>query len=196
MKSAGFTLVELLVGLFLFGLMAAAGAALAVSGADASGRARTLVADTAAVTRMRALLMADALQAAPRPWRDAAGAVHPAFASGDGQLFTLVRRGWANPAGAPRAELQRVTWLVTGGRLLRRAAPMIDGGSDDAGSPATMLIGGVERAQLRLWVAGAWRDAPVAADGAALPAAIELTLEGAGFGRLRQVVPITGGAGR
>lgn len=192
MRTAGFTLVELLVGLFLFGMMAAAGAALAISGADASARTSTLVADTAAITRMRALLMADALQAAPRPWRDAAGAVHPAFSTSDGQLFTLVRRGWANPAGAPRAELQRVTWLITGGRLVRRPAPMIDGGSDGEG--ATTLLEGVEQARLRLWVAGAWQDAPLAAEAAALPAALELTLEGQGFGRLRQVVPMAGGA--
>jgi general secretion pathway protein J len=190
MKDNGFTLVELLVGLFLFGLMAAAGAMLAISGADASAQATRLVDEAGAITRLRALLMADALQAAPRPWRDAAGAVQPAFAMRSGTLFTLVRRGWANPAGAPRAELQRVTWQLDRGQLLRRAAPMIDGTDDGA---ATVLLNGVERAQLRLWVGGRWQDAAGAADPTALPAAIELTLEGARIGRLRQVVPVAAG---
>ena len=69
MREAGFTLIELLVGLLLFGLMAAAGTALLAGSVQASGQAQALVSASGDLARLRALLTADAGQAAPRPWR-------------------------------------------------------------------------------------------------------------------------------
>ena len=105
MREAGFTLIELLVGLFLFGLMAAAGTALLAGSVQASGQAQALVGASGDLARLRALLTADAGQAAPRPWRDREGRPHAAFAVNDGALFTLVRRGWANLSQVLRASL-------------------------------------------------------------------------------------------
>ena len=191
MKDAGFTLIELLVGLMLFGLMAAAGTALLAGSVQASSQAQALVGRSGDLGRLRALLTADAGQAAPRPWRDNEGRPHPAFSHNSGTLFTLVRRGWANPGAAPRASLQRVEWLVEGETLVRRSAAMIDG--TDAAQSA-VLARGVTAARLRVLGAGGWQDSWTGEPGA-LPRAIELTLRGPQIGRVRQIVALgPGGA--
>jgi general secretion pathway protein J len=185
MKQAGFTLIELMVGLFIFGLMAAAGTSLLASASGASAQAQQLADDTGDLARLTALLGADMAQAAPRPWRDVAGQPRPAFSAGDGALFTLVRRGWANPAGAPRASLQRVSWRLDGDRLIRRSAAMLDG--SDAGSE-TVLLAGVASARLRLLGPRGWQDGWGSAD--TLPRAAELVLAGPELGEVRQLLLI------
>ena len=186
MKQAGFTLIELLVGLFLFGLMAAAGTALLAGSVQASGQAQALLGTSGDLARMRALLIADAGQAAPRPWRDGEGRPQPAFASNNGALFTLVRRGWANPGGSPRASLQRVEWVIEGDTLVRRSAAMVDG---TAAAQSSVLARGVTAARLRVLTAQGWQDAWSGA-ATTLPRALELTLDGPQIGHVRQIVPL------
>jgi general secretion pathway protein J len=114
---------------------------------QASGQAQALVGASGDLARLRALLTADAGQAAPRPWRDREGRPHAAFAVNDGALFTLVRRGWANPSQAPRASLQRVEWVIQGDTLVRRSAAMVDG---PAATQASVLAKGITAARLRV----------------------------------------------
>lgn len=191
MREAGFTLIELLVGLFLFGLMAAAGTALLAGSVQASGQAQALVGASGDLARLRALLTADAGQAAPRPWRDGEGRAHAAFVVNDGALFTLVRRGWANPGAAPRASLQRVEWVIDGDRLVRRSAAMVDG---TAATQASVLARGVTAARLRVLTAQGWQDG-WAGQPTQLPRALELTIDGPQIGHVRQIVPLgPGGA--
>lgn len=189
---AGFTLIELLVGLFLFGVMAAAGTVLLGSAVQAGDVSRVLLNDAQGQIRLRALLSGDCAQAAPRPWRDGQGISQPAFAANDSNLFTLVRRGWRNPDGAPRASLQRVTWLLDGGNLVRRAAPMLDG---DAPGTDTILASGITSARLRILGSGGWQDRWAATGPAELPRAIELTLAGPELGQMRHVL-LLGPGGR
>lgn len=183
MKGNGFTLVELMVGLFLFGLMAAAGTSLLASASGASVQAQAMADDTGDLARLTALLNADCAQAAPRRWRDITGEPRPAFSANDGALFTLIRRGWANPAGNVRASLQRVSWRLEGDRLIRRSSAMLDG--SDAGTE-TVLLSGVSAARLRLLGPNGWQDGWAGAD--TLPRAAELTLSGRQFGEVRQVL--------
>ncbi|MEI6486462.1 MAG: type II secretion system minor pseudopilin GspJ [Sphingomonadales bacterium] len=185
MKQAGFTLIELLVGLFLFGLMAAAGTALLAGGVQAGTQAQAIVGHSGDLARMGALLTADAGQSAARLWRDRDGKAHPAFSANDGALFTLVRRGWANPAAAPRASVQRVSWAVEGDALVRRAAPMVDG--TDAGMPSVVLKG-VTSVRLRILGSAGWQDGWLSRDPTAVPRALELTVAGPQIGQLRQIV--------
>ncbi len=186
MREAGFTLIELLVGLFLFGLMAAAGTALLAGSVQASGQAQALVVVSGDLARLRALLTADAGQAAPRPWRDGEGRPHAAFAVNDGALFTLVRRGWVNPEGHPRASLQRVEWLIDGDRLVRRSAAMVDG---PAAAQSSVLARGVTAARLRVLTVQGWQDG-WSGQPTQLPRALELTLDGPQIGHVRQIVPL------
>lgn len=182
-RRAGFTLVEMLVALFVFALLATAATALLSFGVDARERVTARLDDAAALTRTRALLGADLAQAAPRPWRDAAGLMQPAFTATPAGL-TLVRRGWANPDGAARASLQRVQWRLVDGRLERQAAAMVDG--TPLGPPAVLLTG-LERLEVRVIADRGWRTdwRPAVPDG--LPQGVELTLTGPAIGTLRQV---------
>jgi general secretion pathway protein J len=172
MKSAGFTLVELLVALFIFGLLAAGGTALLASGIEASNSARAAMDRQGALARSRSLLMADLAQAADRPWRAEDGSRQPAFQLGADRLV-LVRRGWRNEGGAARASLQRVEWRIVEGRLERRAAAMLDGAS--WGPPAAALEG------LR-----GGQFAALGPEGREMPAAVALTLDLPG-GPVRQL---------
>jgi general secretion pathway protein J len=189
--SAGFTLIELMIGLLIFGLMASAGTALLAGSVEASSQARSLADDAGSLTRLNTLLAADCLQAAPRPWRDQQGQRHSAFSTGEGALFTLVRRGWTNQADAPRASLQRVSWALEGDRLVRRGAAMVDG--TDAG-PDAVFLAGVSSVTLRIHDGRDWRDSWASRDVTALPRAIELTLQGPKIGTLRQVLLMGPGA--
>lgn len=186
-RPRGFTLVELIVALAIFALLATAGVAMLRSGADATAAASASQDETARLLRLRALLADDLGQAAARRVRDPGGALLPAFAGqrgdrADAPLFALTRRGWANDDALARASLQRVEWwLSADGRLQRRAAPMLDGAA--FGPPATLMTG-ITGVAVRFRTRGAWSDRWDRE--AALPDAVELTLELRAGGRLTQ----------
>ena len=197
-QEKGFTLAELLVALGLFGLLAGAGVALLAMGVNSRAASGERAALQGELLRTRALLLADLGQAAGRRWRDAGGQAQPAFFMGNGGpvLLGVVRRGWANEDAAARPSLQRVEWRLEGGALARVAAPHLDGGG--AGVPAVMMQG-VRAARLRVFVNGAWSGTwpPVgqAVLPGALPEAVEIVLETADRGVLRQVFLVPPGAG-
>ncbi len=186
----GFTLVELMVALAIFGLVAGAGVMLLGQGAATQDRVRERAQRIMVLERARAQLRADIAQLAPRPTRDADGRPRPAFTGGvDGSgdpLLGFVRRGWENPDHAPRASLQYVVYAVEEDRLERRTAAMLDGAPADT---ATVVIDGVTRVATRFRREGVWRDdwRPDQLD--ALPDAVELDLEIAGVGPVRLLFP-------
>ncbi|PZN92200.1 MAG: type II secretion system protein GspJ [Alphaproteobacteria bacterium] len=184
MKAAGFTLVELLIGLAIFAILSLAGVSLLSFSIDARQRTGERLDTLAGVVRTRALLSADLAQAAPRPWRDSNGLRHPAFAADGTMVLELVRRGWRNDGGAARSSLQRVAYRLSGDRLERLSAPMVDG---TVANPPAVLLTGVTTLRLRFHSAGEWRSdwQPAAPD--VLPDAVELTLAAAAVPELRQV---------
>jgi general secretion pathway protein J len=191
--SAGFTLVELLIALLIFGLLSAAATALLSFGIDARGRTAERLETVSDIARLRALMTTDLAQAAPRAWRDESGTRRAAFVgrSDTGALIGFVRRGWRNEAGAPRASLQRVEYRVTDGRLERQSAPMLDG---TRLLPPAVLLTGIRDIRVRFFNAGQWLDSwrPEAPD--ALPSAVELTVITAGQPQVRQVFLVGPGA--
>src|SRR5262245_36605474 len=109
----GFTLVEMLVALFVFALLTAAGATVLRSTADSRETTHARTETLASFQRLRAILKSDLSQAAPRRTRDAAGkTIREAFSGanpGSGRpLLRFVRRGWENADFEPRASLQQV----------------------------------------------------------------------------------------
>jgi general secretion pathway protein J len=186
----GFTLVELMVALGLFGLIAGASVAMLAMAVSTREATQGRLDVQAQLLQARALLNADLGQAVPRRWRDEAGRPQPAFASdpGTGLLLRVVRAGWSNPDAAPRASLQRVEWRLADGVIERRAAPMVDGAPF---GPPARLLKGVRRVRLRVHSGGAWGDgwpSPGTAVGPdALPQAVELVFDCPDTGQLRQL---------
>lgn len=169
--SRGFTLVEVMVALLIFGLLAAAGVALISFAVRAQGVVTGRLDDIGALNRLNAALVADLAQARNRPTRDRDGNAAPAFESGvGGALLVFVRGGWSNLDDAPRAEEQKVAYAVRNGTIVRIAWPALDGADP---LPAAVMLAGVTDARLRFRVGGAWSDTWRGTPEAPLPDAVE-----------------------
>lgn len=188
--TAGFTLVELLVALLIFAMLAGAGVALLRFSVDAQAAAKDRLDAIGGLRRIDSLLAADMAQAVPRATRDAAGTVTPSFV-GTPEGFSFVRGGWDNLDESARASLQRVEYRVSPGRLGRRQWPMLDGTAPE--SEAT-LVDRVARVGLRYRGRDGWRDRwdPVRLD--VLPRAVELTVQRVGEPAVRHVLLVGSGA--
>ncbi|MEG3175013.1 type II secretion system minor pseudopilin GspJ [Sphingomonas sp. RB3P16] len=174
---AGFTLVEVMISLLIFGLLAAAGVALL----SFSVRAQTLTAakldDVSAMNRVIAILTADLAQADNRTTRGEGGETLPAF-TGEADARGLaplrfVRGGWSNLDGAPRAAAQKVEYGMVDGAFARTAYPMLDGAQP---LPPTALLIKVRQITFRYRTKGAWSDRWTGTPQAPLPDALELRL--------------------
>ena len=192
-REGGFTLVELMVALLIFGMLSAAGVALLSFSVSSQAAATERLGDLSQLRRASALMAADLAQAAPRVHRGEDGALRPAFVggSGDGLVLALVRRGWENVDGAPRASLQRVEWRLSEGKLVRQGFAMVDGAAPLA---AAALVDDVARLRLRYREPGGeWRARWDPEKPDALPVAVELVVERADGAPVRQLF-VTGTA--
>jgi general secretion pathway protein J len=175
----GFTLIELIVALFIFAMLAAAGVSLLSFGVRAQAAATQRLEDTADLRRFSSLLASDLAQVLPRIARGPDGQPVRAFTGNDGRSDPLVlgyvRGGWTNPDGATRAGIQRVDVTLSDGRLTRAAYPMVDGSVAPAG---IVLADRVEQLTMRYRDRrGEWRprwDNPLLDT---LPAAVEMTVK-------------------
>lgn len=194
----GLTLVELLVALAVFGLLAAAGVSVLAYAADNQQVLATRMQRLAEFQRARALLQADLAQAAVRrvrardgtPARSAfvgshvrAGNHHP------GPLFALVRRGWSNPDAEARPSLQYVEYRLVDGRLERSVREGLDGAAQ--GTPQ-VLLSGVRSLSLDYRLDDRWNDGWLGGLDR-LPQAVRLQLDIDGFGRMAWGFLLPGG---
>ena len=114
-RMRGFTLIEILVALAIFALMAVMlfGGFIAVSNQVDWSRARA--ARLQQIQTAMLYLARDFSQLQPRPVRSELGDFKEAALSADARsiyLATLTRGGWSNPAGIPRSTLQRVAYQL------------------------------------------------------------------------------------
>ncbi|MBS0374900.1 MAG: type II secretion system minor pseudopilin GspJ [Proteobacteria bacterium] len=125
----GFTLIEVLVAVFLLAVLSA----FAYETLNYVRRSREIT--ESAFDRTRAIELAvhtiatDFEQLAPRPVRDLLGQnAVPALLSDPRttNLVSLTRGGWPNPAGLPRGTLQRVTYRLENGTLYRDYLTVLD----------------------------------------------------------------------
>lgn len=179
----GFTLVEVMIALMIFGMIAAAGVAILSFSIRAQGATDAKLDQTSGIARLNAALAADLAQAQDRPARDERGVLRPAFAA-DATSMTLVRGGWSNFDGAARASVQKAQWRLERGAIVRQGWPMLDGAPPL--DPAA-IVDRVRSLAFRYRVAGAWTDRWQGADGVALPQAVELTLVRDDGVRVRQL---------
>jgi len=187
---AGFTLLELLVALAIFGLLAT----MSYSGLRAvlEQQAGTGVeADRLAeLQKIYMLMQRDIEQVVDRPVRDEFGDTQPALVGRD--TLQLTRGGWSNPAARARSNLQRVGYAFEDDELVRYSWSVLDRAQDS--EPLRQpLTDSIEQLQLRYLAANnewreQWPDAIAVADPATpppvLPRAVEVTLEHTHYGQL------------
>jgi general secretion pathway protein J len=192
----GFSLVEMMVALLIFGLVSAAGVGVLSFSIDNQQVVRARSHRLGEMQRARSALKSDLAQAAARRTRGEAGLpANRNMAGGEqavgGPLLQLVRRGWDNPDAAPRASLQAVEYRLTDGRLERRARPALDG----AGwRPPQVLLTGVREAEVGFLVGGQWLETLPNGAHQPLPQAVRLELILEDYGRISQLFVVTGEA--
>jgi general secretion pathway protein J len=184
MRRTGFTLVEMLIALTIFGMLTAAGIALLTLTVRTQETSERLLGEVGDLRRLGALLTADLGQAAARPSRDRDGRPRPAF-TGSGLTLALVRRGGDEGA------LQRVEYRLDGNRLERLAYDRVDG---ESRAVAIRLLDDVRQLRLRYRGGeGGWRETWEPTDPGALPRAVELVSRDDAHGSVRQLF-LVGGA--
>jgi general secretion pathway protein J len=142
----GFTLLELLVALFITAILFAMGYGALSQALTSRKEVEEQSARLSALQQAMRVMEQDLELMQPRPARDPLGnGYEPALlvsqnvasdsaASSDDTasmaqslpLLTFTRGGWANPAGLPRSELQRVSYLLRDGKLIRQHLPAMD----------------------------------------------------------------------
>lgn len=193
---SGLVLLELLVALAIFAILAA----IAYGALDRVVKAREHIA--AQSDRLRDLQLAvsrierDLRSVAARPIRDAYGAVQPALA-GSRRTIELTRYGFASPTAEARALLGRVAWTVVDGALRSAAYDALDRAPQTRAEPRTELDG-VTEMRLRYLDASDWVDAWPPSRGPndepeRLPRAIELTLVLDDYGEIVRLVELPDG---
>lgn len=182
MKRNGFTLVEMLIALAIFGMITAAGVALLSLSARTQQTSDRLLDDVGQIRRVGALVSADLAHVVPRIGHGAGGRLRPAFIGGSGDsepllAFTSHRWGADDDEG-----LQRVAYRLRQARLERLATAR-----DGATVPVT-LIEGVRAVRLRYRDRdGAWRDQWDPSDPTRLPRGVELVTATDAHGIVRQL---------
>jgi len=194
MKRAGFTLVEVLISLLIFALIAAAGASVLSLSIDNRFAVKAASDRTAELQRTRALLRADLGQAAARRSRGPTGRPQPqpmmgATAPGD-PVLVLSRAGWSNPGEAARPSLQRVEYRLVEGRLERRVSSHLDGARP---GPPQVLYEGVRDLTVTFLRDGTEAPAFITTLERPLPDAVRLTMTLEGYGPVEQLFLVGGG---
>ncbi|MGE0597326.1 MAG: type II secretion system minor pseudopilin GspJ [Hyphomonadaceae bacterium] len=125
---AGFTLVEAMVSLFVFGLIAAGCVSMLMQSVTSQQRVAEAHEGLRELQTARALLAADLAQVAIRPTRDAEGAQRPSFIGGAGATGLAFVRAAAEPDAERGGDtsLLYVEYLIEDGRVLRRSRSYLD----------------------------------------------------------------------
>ena len=194
MKRAGFTLVEVLISLMIFAMLAAAGAAVlgvAIDNRFAIKEASDRIAD---LQRTRSLLRADIGQASARRTRGPTGRPEPRPMMGrtsqGGPVLVLTRSGWSNPQAKARPSLQRVEYRVVEDRLERRVSSHLDGSAP--GAPQ-VLYRGVSAVAVTFLNDGGEAPAYINTIDRPLPDAVRIVMTLQGYGPVDQLFLVGGG---
>ncbi len=132
MRSRGFTLLELIVVIAIFGVMSA----MAYGGLSSVLKTRTHVEKslerTAEYQKAFMRLRNDFQNARYRPVRDPYGTTQPAFIGDTNAHVALTHGGWRNPMSQPRASLERVSYYLDKDKkaLMRSSYRVLDQAQD------------------------------------------------------------------
>lgn len=202
-RQAGLTLIELLVAVAIFSLLAALAYGGLVNVLESSRAVDEESQRLATLQRAFLRIGWDLEQAAPRPIRDAYGdqqpALHNRVDTYDGlrTVIELSVAGRRTLPGETRAGMQRISYVLRGDELLRLSWPVMDRAQDTVAHEST-LLSGVEDLNLRyLTEQGEWitqwpQETESATPAPLLPRAIEVNMDLEHWGSLRRVFRVAG----
>jgi type II secretion system protein J len=192
---AGFTLVEALVSLFVFGLISAGAVAMLSQSVAAQKQAAAAHENLRQLQTLRATLGADVAQFARRGLRRPDGAPGPAFAGGaqvvnpeasKATILLQMARTAAplepGPAGFNR--VAEITYLVDGDRLVRRTRTNLSRQPDPAALEQRVMLSGVSDMKIAFYDGMVWRP-DWAALGGVTPRAVAIEFVSPRYGLVR-----------
>jgi general secretion pathway protein J len=196
--SSGFTLLELVVAMAVFAIMAA----IASSGLNNVLIARQLTETHSEQLHQLQLAMSwfarDIEQIVNRGVRSEYGEMLPPVVGNDfeGYLLELTRGGWRNPANQPRSHLQRVAYAVRDEQLVRAYWRVLDR-AEDSKPFENVLLDGVKAVEIRYLAADdEWRTSwpELSTTGnvnpEVMPRAIEVNVDTRQFGKITRLMRV------
>lgn len=141
MRNRGFTLLELIVVIAIFGVMSA----MAYGGLSSVLKTRAHVEKslerTAQYQKAFMRLRGDFQNIRYRPVRDSYGVTQPPFIGDTNSHVTITRGGWRNPMSQPRASLERVAYYFDKDKraLIRSSYRVLDQSQDSKPAEVTLL---------------------------------------------------------
>jgi general secretion pathway protein J len=231
-RPSGFTLLELLVALFVTAILFAMGYGALTEALNSRREVDEQTARLTAVQQAMRIVEQDIELMQPRPARDPLGngyqaplVVSQGGMSGDvtdasnsddtgsssstvsssteqsSALITFTRGGWANPAGLPRSELERVSYLVRDGKFIRQHLPVMDTTAATA-VIERVLLDQVVSVNFRymdesmswstVWPTAPLQGLPPLEQWRARPVAVEVTITLKDLGALTRIIEVAG----
>lgn len=231
-RPSGFTLLELLVALFITAILFAMGYGALTEALNSRKEVEEQSARLTAVQQAMRIIEQDIELMQPRPARDPLGNGYEAplvvnqntvtgAASDTGSssstvsgssdsmssteaspaLISFTRGGWANPAGLPRSELQRVSYLVRDSKLIRQHLPVMDTTAATAFVERELLDQVVSvsfrymdesMAWSSVWPTAPLQSLPPLEQWRARPVAVEITITLKDLGVLTRIIEVAG----
>ena len=198
-KEHAFTLIEVLVSLAIFAILAALAYGALSQTLDSADLLNDRMDRLQALQRTMRLLSEDLQTLTPRPIRDELGdGFSPALDTGfqSGFALELTHGGWSNPVVLPRSTLQRSAYRIEDDELIRYHWTVLD--RTLANEPLSVtLLDGVESILFRFLQAnGEWTEQwpPVNRPGLLgareRPRAVEILLTLNGEGEIRRLLEV------
>ncbi len=124
LNEGGFTLVEVLISLFIFALISAGTLAAMFQTFAAKDRLDVASAELSDIAAFRAILRSDINAMDLRPMRDGVGGLETYLVTTrnpeeSAAILTFTRLGRSNPAGAARGQSERVRYIFRDGQFIR-----------------------------------------------------------------------------
>lgn len=199
-RTQGFTLIEMLVAVFLLAVLGASGFTMLFQMNTTRGVVIEQADRLTELQRTFYWMNEDFSQTADRPVRSASDERIPSFMfnlQGE-SIIELSRSGWTNPArevSPARSDMQRVAYSLDDDRLIRSYWYHLDT-LDEAPTKRRQMLDRVEDLSLRfLDREGSWHDSwpPIdVIEEAGMPAAVEVELELEDLGKINRLFALPG----